>query len=444
MVKLRKLLWRVLRPAFALAFVAATASAVDAATASWDPNPEPNIAGYKISYGTQSGVHGTIIDVGNVTTFQLNLPAGQRYYVVVQAYTTTGELSPKSAEAVVDIPAQVVQGNRAPTLMQPADQNSQVKTKVSLALVASDPDGTPLSYSATGLPQGLSLGAASGIIEGMVVKQGSYQVTVTVSDGALSASRSFMWTVGDAAAQTPTSNRAPSLSNVSDQRDKLNASVSLQLRGSDPDSTALTYSSSGLPPGLSLNATSGLISGKTSSAGSYQVTVTVSDGALSASRSFTWTVSASNGKNVVSSPVMGVRFQSAGHLSGVTALHDGRLLLIENERSLRMLTPDSAVTQTVLTDSDAGTVFTEVVINGRFAATRHMFVGVLRRIDADTANSASFVIENCKGPWAKAYRSLGGCGSAGMACRASPWTMRNASTSPCPKRRRPTSTQRRF
>ena len=163
---------RVLRPAFAFAFVAATASAVDAATASWDPNPEPNIAGYKVSYGTQSGVHGTIIDVGNVTTFQFNPPPGQRYYVVVQAYTTTGELSAKSAEAVVDIPALAGQVNRAPTLMQPPDQSSQVKAGVSLALVASDPDGTPLSYSATGLPQGLSLGATSGIIEGVVTKIG--------------------------------------------------------------------------------------------------------------------------------------------------------------------------------------------------------------------------------------------------------------------------------
>ena len=178
-----------------------------------------------------------------------------------------------------------------------------------------------------------------------------------------------MWTVTRRGLESDTEPRAV-VNNVADQKDKLNASVSLQLRGSDPDGTALTYSSSGLPPGLSLNSTSGLISGVASSAGSYRVTVTVSDGALSASRSFKWTVGAANGRNAASSGVAepapsdttaharkiiaGMRFQSAGHLSGVTALQDGRLVLIENERSLRMLTPDSAVTQTVLTDSDAG------------------------------------------------------------------------------------------
>src|SRR5688572_30529048 len=90
---------------FALAIVAGTASAVGAATASWDPNTEPDVAGYKLSYGTQPGVHTVVLDVGNVTTYQFNPPPGRRYYVVVQAYNTAGELSEKSVEETVDIPA---------------------------------------------------------------------------------------------------------------------------------------------------------------------------------------------------------------------------------------------------------------------------------------------------------------------------------------------------
>jgi len=288
MVKVGRVHVKVLRLAFALAVVAVTVSAVDAATASWDPNPEPNIAGYKVSYGTEPGVHGTTIDVGNLTTFQFNPPPGRRYYVVVQAYFSTGELSAKSAEATIDIPALVVAVNRAPTLTQPADQSSKQDANVSLALVASDPDGTALTYSSTGLPPGLSLGASSGIIAGVVSKAGSFAVTVTVSDGALSASRSFTWTV------TPPvqDNRAPTLTQPADQNTKQDTTVSLTLVASDPDGTALSFSATGLPPGLSLGATSGTIAGAVSKAGSYPVTVTVSDGALSASRSFTWTVTA--------------------------------------------------------------------------------------------------------------------------------------------------------
>ena len=65
-------------------------------TAMWNRNSESNIAGYILSYGTQSGIHSTILDVGNVTTKQLTLNAGQRYYFVVQAYNTSSAVSPKS------------------------------------------------------------------------------------------------------------------------------------------------------------------------------------------------------------------------------------------------------------------------------------------------------------------------------------------------------------
>ncbi len=95
----------VLRLAVVLALVAGAASVVDAATASWDPNSEPDVAGYKLSYGTESGVHTTTIDVGNVTSYQFNPAPGKRYYVVVQAYNTAGGLSDKSAEAIIDIPS---------------------------------------------------------------------------------------------------------------------------------------------------------------------------------------------------------------------------------------------------------------------------------------------------------------------------------------------------
>jgi hypothetical protein len=74
------------------------------ATASWNPNSEPNIAGYKLSYGSQSGTYTTTIDVANVTTWLLTLTSGQRYYFVVQAYNTSGLVSPRSSEVVYTAP----------------------------------------------------------------------------------------------------------------------------------------------------------------------------------------------------------------------------------------------------------------------------------------------------------------------------------------------------
>ncbi|MER5403221.1 putative Ig domain-containing protein [Streptomyces sp. NPDC002769] len=74
------------------------------------------------------------------------------------------------------------------------------------------------------------------------------------------------------------------------------SSVSLQIAASDSAGAALTYSATGLPTGLSLNASTGLISGTASTAGTYAVTVTAKDSTgASGSASFTWTVSTSGG-----------------------------------------------------------------------------------------------------------------------------------------------------
>src|SRR6202030_161192 len=73
-------------------------------------------------------------------------------------------------------------------------------TAVTLAVVASDPDGDPVSFSATGLPPALTLNATTGVISGMLsyASAGIHLVTVTASDGTLTASQSFTWTVTDA------------------------------------------------------------------------------------------------------------------------------------------------------------------------------------------------------------------------------------------------------
>ena len=67
-------------------------------TVAWDANTETGISGYRVWYGTASGVHPTTLDVGNQTTAAFTgLTPGQRYYFVVRAYTAT-QVSPASVE----------------------------------------------------------------------------------------------------------------------------------------------------------------------------------------------------------------------------------------------------------------------------------------------------------------------------------------------------------
>lgn len=82
--------------------MAATPGAAATVTVAWDPNTESDLAGYVVSYGTQSGVYSTSVDVGNTTSWTVTtLAAGQRYYFVVQAYNTSGLFSPYSDEVNV-------------------------------------------------------------------------------------------------------------------------------------------------------------------------------------------------------------------------------------------------------------------------------------------------------------------------------------------------------
>jgi hypothetical protein len=189
------------RVVFITVLVLSAALRTQAATLAWDPNPEPDIAGYRVSYGTQSGNHTVSIEVGNVTTYEFLPPQSQRYYIVVQARNTAGLLGPKSNEVMYDAQAPA---NLPPSLTQPANQSSVQHTSVTLALTATDPEGAPLTFSATGLPPGLNINSATGHIAGTVTTAGDFTVTATVSDGSLATSRTFSWMVSPLAGVTTT------------------------------------------------------------------------------------------------------------------------------------------------------------------------------------------------------------------------------------------------
>ncbi len=65
----------------------------------WDRNPESDIAGYRLKYGTQSGVPTATIEVGNDTAITVtDLSYSTTYYFTVVAYNTADLESPPSNE----------------------------------------------------------------------------------------------------------------------------------------------------------------------------------------------------------------------------------------------------------------------------------------------------------------------------------------------------------
>jgi len=88
-------------------------------------------------------------------------------------------------------------GSTAVSVTNPGNQSSTTASAVDLQLTASG--GTsPYTWSASGLPAGLTLSASTGKITGTPTMAGTYNVTVTAKDSAsapASGSTSFTWTV---------------------------------------------------------------------------------------------------------------------------------------------------------------------------------------------------------------------------------------------------------
>lgn len=82
-------------------------------TLAWDPSDSPDVAGYKIYYkadsaelplnGTEAAEGASPIDVGNVTTTEINLPTGNVWNFRATAYDESGYESSLSNLATRDM-----------------------------------------------------------------------------------------------------------------------------------------------------------------------------------------------------------------------------------------------------------------------------------------------------------------------------------------------------
>jgi hypothetical protein len=88
-------------------------------------------------------------------------------------------------------------GGNTVTVTSPGSQGGTVGTAASLQVQATDSaSGRAPAYSASGLPAGLSISPATGLISGTPATAGTSTVTVTATDGTgASGSATFTWTI---------------------------------------------------------------------------------------------------------------------------------------------------------------------------------------------------------------------------------------------------------
>jgi len=114
-------------------------------TLAWDANTEPDLAGYKVHYGTASGSYTVHIDVHNVTTYTVTgLTAGQTYYFVVTAYNAANNESGYSNQVSYSVPA--ANGAPATPATPTGASGALVNASIAFSTSATDPNGDCLQY----------------------------------------------------------------------------------------------------------------------------------------------------------------------------------------------------------------------------------------------------------------------------------------------------------
>jgi hypothetical protein len=150
-----------------------------------------------------------------------------------------------------------------------ASYQTEVGLAFSTPAVSVSGGESPYTRSASGLPAGLGISGSTGVISGTPETAGTYNVTLTAADSIGGrATQSLSIEVLARLAVSPTSASYP-------------ARFFAQFKSKAPSisggSSPYRWSSSTLPGGLTLNTSTGVISGTPSTVGTYQVTLTVTD-----------------------------------------------------------------------------------------------------------------------------------------------------------------------
>ncbi|HSG78512.1 MAG TPA: putative Ig domain-containing protein, partial [Acidimicrobiia bacterium] len=159
--------------------------------------------------------------------------------------------------------------NLPPRLVTPDDRADRESTEVEIVFGATDPDGDALRWSASGLPEGVLMNANTGVLSGRPVQAGTYTVVITVSDGVDAATATFGWRI--------TEPGVPVFEALPWQTSTHGDTVEFQVSAAHPVGYAMTFTASGLPPGVVINSVSGLVSGVIEAEGTFDVVITATD-----------------------------------------------------------------------------------------------------------------------------------------------------------------------
>jgi hypothetical protein len=198
-------------------------------------------------------------------------------------------------------------GTVAPVISSATTDSGTVGTAISYQITATN---TPTSFSATGLPGGLSVNTSTGLISGTPSAAGTSTVTLSATNSGGTGTATLTLTISSA---------GPVITSGGTANGTVGTAFSYQITATN---TPTSFSATGLPGGLSVNTSTGLISGTPSAAGNSTVTLSAANSAGTGTATLTLSVaSGSTGGSALWTGVLSssraINWSGAGVVGGI-------------------------------------------------------------------------------------------------------------------------------
>jgi hypothetical protein len=211
---------------------------------------------------------------GSVGAGTLNIPISGIVYTDANGSPITGGTSTGGSITVTAVTPS------APSITSANTATGTAGSAFSYQITATN---SPTSFNATGLPSGLSINTTTGLISGTPSAAGTSTVNLSATNAGGTGTRTLTLTIN---AATPA---APSITSANTATGTVGTAFTYQITATN---SPTSYNATGLPAGLSINTTSGQISGTPTAAGTSSVSLSATNAGGTGTRTLTLTVTA--------------------------------------------------------------------------------------------------------------------------------------------------------